>query len=160
MLYVIASIVFIYYVAFIMLFCFVFFFKQKTAYEMRISDWSSDVCSSDLPDELIQLLTTAGLAGRRISQRICDFSGLGGGAARESDQQWCGEIFHVRPLLKCGSCAICRPEPQRPFALQQDQRHRGRIVQNATRPESTAHPALRRRAFPDHPTGRANGMRR
>src|SRR3546814_15710339 len=29
-------------------FFFVFFFKQKTAYEMRISDWSSDVCSSDL----------------------------------------------------------------------------------------------------------------
>src|SRR3546814_18537663 len=29
--------------------CSVFFFKQKTAYEMRISDWSSDVCSSDLP---------------------------------------------------------------------------------------------------------------
>src|SRR3546814_12189249 len=27
---------------------FVFFFKQKTAYEMRMSDWSSDVCSSDL----------------------------------------------------------------------------------------------------------------
>src|SRR3546814_9994044 len=39
---------------------FVFFFKQKTAYEMRISDWSSDVCSSDLalgfvefPDHLV-----------------------------------------------------------------------------------------------------------
>src|SRR3546814_8890941 len=29
-----------------------FFFKQKTAYEMRISDWSSDVCSSDLPGSL------------------------------------------------------------------------------------------------------------
>src|SRR3546814_19409640 len=29
---------------------YVFFFKQKTAYEMRISDWSSDVCSSDLRD--------------------------------------------------------------------------------------------------------------
>src|SRR3546814_1650973 len=28
-----------------------FFFKQKTAYEMRISDWSSDVCSSDLMDD-------------------------------------------------------------------------------------------------------------
>src|SRR3546814_1796301 len=28
----------------------VFFFKQKTAYEMRISDWSSDVCSSDLKE--------------------------------------------------------------------------------------------------------------
>src|SRR3546814_6546363 len=34
---------------------FFFFFKQKTAYEMRISDWSSDVCSSDL-------VTAAGLA--------------------------------------------------------------------------------------------------
>src|SRR3546814_3969546 len=31
-----------------MFFWFFFFFKQKTAYEMRISDWSSDVCSSDL----------------------------------------------------------------------------------------------------------------
>src|SRR3546814_3047048 len=29
---------------------FFFFFKQKTAYELRISDWSSDVCSSDLRD--------------------------------------------------------------------------------------------------------------
>src|SRR3546814_9233330 len=28
--------------------CYCFFFKQKTSYEMRISDWSSDVCSSDL----------------------------------------------------------------------------------------------------------------
>src|SRR3546814_8368409 len=43
---------------------FVFFFKQKTAYEMRISDWSSDVCSSDLaylnPEELIDLDLKAG----------------------------------------------------------------------------------------------------
>src|SRR3546814_17386496 len=30
----------------------VFFFKQKTAYEMRISDWSSDVCSSDLQHDI------------------------------------------------------------------------------------------------------------
>src|SRR3546814_5893615 len=30
------------------MFVYFFFFKQKTAYEMRISDWSSDVCSSDL----------------------------------------------------------------------------------------------------------------
>src|SRR3546814_1065400 len=31
----------------------VFFFKQKTAYEMRISDWSSDVCSSDLRQRVL-----------------------------------------------------------------------------------------------------------
>src|SRR3546814_10449258 len=35
--------IFVYYI-------YLFFFKQKTAYEMRISDWSSDVCSSDLED--------------------------------------------------------------------------------------------------------------
>src|SRR3546814_11680926 len=35
-------------------FFFFFFFKQKTAYEMRISDWSSDVCSSDLYHEIQQ----------------------------------------------------------------------------------------------------------
>src|SRR3546814_6385215 len=33
---------------------FFFFFKQKTAYEMRISDWSSDVCSSDLRQPLLE----------------------------------------------------------------------------------------------------------
>src|SRR3546814_8844506 len=36
--------------------CFVFFFfKQKTAYEMRSSDWSSDVCSSDLKKEEVEI---------------------------------------------------------------------------------------------------------
>src|SRR3546814_3733736 len=58
---------------------FFFFFKQKTAYEMRISDWSSDVCSSDL-------------IGARALQRLADGAahdelppedahGLGDGAA-------------------------------------------------------------------------------
>src|SRR3546814_7454870 len=35
---------------------FFFFFKQKTAYELRISDWSSDVCSSDLVIEVLNAL--------------------------------------------------------------------------------------------------------
>src|SRR3546814_6245485 len=42
------------------LFCFFFFFKQKTAYEMRISDWSSDVCSSDLARERDDVLRPDG----------------------------------------------------------------------------------------------------
>src|SRR3546814_10126069 len=36
---------------------FFFFFKQKTAYEMRISDWSSDVCSSDLTADVTERVT-------------------------------------------------------------------------------------------------------
>src|SRR3546814_18380437 len=43
--------------------CFFFFFKQKTAYEMRISDWSSDVCSSDLLD-------SRGVPARYTTERI------------------------------------------------------------------------------------------
>src|SRR3546814_6974945 len=42
---------------------FFFFFKQKTAYEMRISDWSSDVCSSDLGD-------TGGAIARRKRRHL------------------------------------------------------------------------------------------
>src|SRR3546814_1520690 len=40
----------------------VFFFKQKTAYEMRISDWSSDVCSSDLGMDMSGMSHGAGHA--------------------------------------------------------------------------------------------------
>src|SRR3546814_4383124 len=41
---------------------FFFFFKQKTAYEMRISDWSSDVCSSDLyPQKMINVPLAPGI---------------------------------------------------------------------------------------------------
>src|SRR3546814_9896109 len=39
--------------SYVFLLMFFFFFKQKTAYEMRISDWSSDVCSSDLDQRVI-----------------------------------------------------------------------------------------------------------
>src|SRR3546814_7442686 len=53
---------------------FVFFFKQKTAYEMRISDWSSDVCSSDLKGEHA--------AGRwLLAHRAVTEDGPGGNAA-------------------------------------------------------------------------------
>src|SRR3546814_8784628 len=52
---------------------FVFFFKQKTAYEMRISDWSSDVCSSDLDK------WSGALAGVQVSSVA-----VGGSAAPNS----------------------------------------------------------------------------
>src|SRR3546814_11429818 len=63
-----------------------FFFKQRTAYEMRISDWSSDVCSSDLFQEMHRSLLTGeatlpdflggegndrrGVADKRMEQRV------------------------------------------------------------------------------------------
>src|SRR3546814_6744212 len=56
---------------------FVFFFKQKTAYEMRISDWSSDVCSSDLKNAFrASGLKLPGIsivrAGRRTDPSACN----------------------------------------------------------------------------------------
>src|SRR3546814_1748508 len=67
----------------VLFFC-LFFFKQKTAYEMRISDWSSDVCSSDLPDaDRARFPFRSGQATRvggvaaRISDGSCVSPGLG-----------------------------------------------------------------------------------
>src|SRR3546814_4114779 len=60
-----------------------FFFKQKTAYEMRISDWSSDVCSSDLAPPIPSLLDRLERQPADIVQR--DGHALGRAAHREAD---------------------------------------------------------------------------
>src|SRR3546814_3684302 len=55
--------------------CFFFFFKQKTAYEMRISDWSSDVCSSDLvrvTDHQYPIVDNVGLVDPTAVQTYID----------------------------------------------------------------------------------------
>src|SRR3546814_13421890 len=61
------------------LFCF-FFFKQKTAYEMRISDWSSDVCSSDLVAASLQRLPGVSIqrSGARGEPQGITVRGFGG----------------------------------------------------------------------------------
>src|SRR3546814_3348281 len=54
--------------------CLFFFFKQKTAYEMRISDWSSDVCSSDLHEEAAHRIAEIGAQHMaREPRRECRF---------------------------------------------------------------------------------------
>src|SRR3546814_3499485 len=48
-----------------------FFFKQKTAYEMRISDWSSDVCSSDLlPEKMVRKMRGLYSAGAPETEHV------------------------------------------------------------------------------------------
>src|SRR3546814_987305 len=68
---------------------FFFFFKQKTAYEMRISDWSSDVCSSDLAHVPRQLPAIGRFReAARDSRRR---RGLRGKRAREIGRASCRE---------------------------------------------------------------------
>src|SRR3546814_5704622 len=70
-----------------------FFFKQKTAYEMRISDWSSDVCSSDLRTAWARAVSifaaSAGVTGMVGTCGTCGvgrvFSGTASGGTMTSD---------------------------------------------------------------------------
>src|SRR3546814_9294912 len=72
------------------LFCVVvFFFKQKTAYEMRISDWSSDVCSSDLRRGRAGG-GPAGLCDCRRDRGGRDAGGLGAGGGGGGFGAWRG----------------------------------------------------------------------
>src|SRR3546814_1765645 len=63
-----------------------FFFKQKTAYEMRISDWSSDVCSSDL----VGFARRGGIGDRHLVDRDA-FTGHRGLVDRRSEERRVGK---------------------------------------------------------------------
>src|SRR3546814_1169130 len=99
---------------------FFFFFKQKTAYEMRISDWSSDVCSSDLTaqgcaDRLMLVLVAvlqrrhrgigvAALAHDKFLERIIGAAGRWRAKDRDADRGKGG--VHVLPRLRGVRLAI------------------------------------------------------
>src|SRR3546814_1226771 len=80
-------------------FTFCFFFKQKTSYEMRISDWSSDVCSSDLRGE--PGAGVAPLLGRRSGVRAGRRSG--GRLARRSEEH----TSELQSLMRISYAVFC-----------------------------------------------------
>src|SRR3546814_12155502 len=91
-----------------MMFCawFVFFLlKQKTAYEMRISDWSSDVCSSDL--QVVQAVEENG-EGQAKPAEVGYFSRQSGEAAkiRPAAARWRRGHFHGNPWENVYACPI------------------------------------------------------
>src|SRR3546814_19011657 len=77
-----------------------FFFKQKTAYEMRISDWSSDVCSSDLSKHEAASATAASSPTRNICCRSGRSASISATRAISA-----GATINKRARLKRNGCA-------------------------------------------------------
>src|SRR3546814_5818737 len=84
-----------------------FFFKQKTAYEMRISDWSSDVCSSDLRHRRAQLVEAHGFALQREPDP--------GAEEQRQEQQQGGQCdgagANLHRFIRIKGLPILRPAP-------------------------------------------------
>src|SRR3546814_10575575 len=107
-------VVYVDYVCYVIVYFFlIFFFKQKTAYEMRISDWSSDVCSSDLLVYRIAVDKPRPLksfsrpdAGRRTSDVLCH-----GGSAWPPDGRTRARSEERRVGKECVSTCRSRWSP-------------------------------------------------
>src|SRR3546814_8734696 len=87
-----------------------FFFKQKTAYEMRISDWSSDVCSSDLPHQRLEISCASPLdplnvrlPDKRINNLI-----VAKGQSDGRDRRYRRSQFHAVAGPRAGSASRVR----------------------------------------------------
>src|SRR3546814_9898938 len=91
--------------------CF-FFFKQKTAYEMRISDWSSDVCSSDLYGFAFEYVNANRLLQIKVGARCQGVNGLprmpviGGADEDEIERMVSKHLPVIR--IQCGDLPRCQ----------------------------------------------------
>src|SRR3546814_2763442 len=103
---------------------FFFFFKQKTAYEMRISDWSSDVCSSDLyapradnavfrywrPSPRQTILRAPGQSGSATAGKRCHRRSRG---SRDPDKRTNDRAAKEKAISAAGNCLSIRSEERR-----------------------------------------------
>src|SRR3546814_9516043 len=89
-------------------FVYFFFFKQKTAYEMRISDWSSDVCSSDLAREAVHRRPDLGRGVERVGAGALQYLQRDRGFAVEQRTQRIiiGAYFDPGDLTEPGELAV------------------------------------------------------
>src|SRR3546814_6083567 len=98
----------------VILWLFVFFFKQKTAYEMRISDWSSDVCSSDLtlPARAARSVDRgAGIVARSDDRhqqraRFCRCAGIAHRELDASRMTWRATVLTLYPAMFPGPLGL------------------------------------------------------
>src|SRR3546814_2479697 len=109
----------------------VFFFKQKTAYEMRISDWSSDVCSSDLGLDIGEALRGEHHARILLAQRLEPFAKLRGErrtvehepAFVDDDQAGTPVKPALDPVKEIGEHGRSRGRTDEAFGLERSEEH-------------------------------------
>src|SRR3546814_2533698 len=88
----------------------VFFFKQKTAYEMRISDWSSDVCSSDLTDAVGNVEEVTSVRGALKCERAVGLSPVASGSyTRSRNEQASRQRSDVDTVTASAGIAYAQP---------------------------------------------------
>src|SRR3546814_11618824 len=131
-----------------------FFFKQKTAYEMRISDWSSDVCSSDLRDPRIGDLVRH--LNRHVAAFAKDCAFDLGGKRLKLDSLWINVLepggtpsWHIHPhsvvsgtiyvAMPPGSGALKLEDPRLPMLMAPPGRHD--YAPHVLQPFPYSHPA-------------------
>src|SRR3546814_18868628 len=109
---------------------FIFFFKQKTAYEMRISDWSSDVCSSDLQVSRIDRYREIGTAARLVAG-VDGFIGpcIEGRAGKDREVSTCREP-HDADLVRIYAVlnGVVSNDGDGPLSVLQCHRNLGRFM--------------------------------
>src|SRR3546814_6613521 len=116
----------------IMLFACLFFFKQKTAYEVRISDWSSDVCSSDLviradsPEEMIALACAVSVGALPEGDRVAIITTSGGAGG------WAADI--------CEEAGLRVPPLNAGFKARSEERRVGTECVSTCRPQWSPYP--------------------
>src|SRR3546814_9628834 len=79
---------------------FFFFFKQKTAYEMRISDWSSDVCSSDLASDAAEMESAFDVSFGNSAASVRKWAEETGNALGRSTQEMMSMSASFQDILK------------------------------------------------------------
>src|SRR3546814_6976501 len=83
---------------------FFLFFKQKTAYEMRISDWSSDVCSSDLVGRADDVILSSGyrIGPFEVESALFEHPAVAESAVVSSPDPTRGEVVKAFVVLSSG----------------------------------------------------------
>src|SRR3546814_5689135 len=107
---------------------FVFFFKQKTAYEMRISDWSSDVCSSDLCPCQARWLHLVDLAA---NSRRCCAAAIGQGPLRFAKRPDAHYSYCLIAVGSGGQSLVSRVQLQGIHRLRQEESRRHQQIGRA-----------------------------